>query len=148
MIRLATPQDINRIVDIWMEASLLAHHFIPASYWKENEGAMRSIYIPSCDTYVYEDEESQEVIGFLSMKETYLAALFVAPAMQGKGVGKKLMDYAKQLSSQITLCVYSKNIRSVNFYKKEGFTPVKERIETNTNEKEWVMTYAYLSSLS
>jgi len=141
MIRKATYLDTNFMVDIWLEASLLAHPFISPNYWKENQDAMRNIYIPSSDSYVYIDEESQKVVGFISMNEAYLAAIFVASAMQGKGIGKKLLNYVKTFTPCITLCVYSKNKSSISFYQYEGFQFIEERIDENTSENEWVMRY-------
>lgn len=141
MIREATSQDIDRIIDIWLGASLLAHDFISFDYWIGNQEAMRNYYIPSCKTYVYEDRESREVLGFVSMNDDYLAAIFVTPAFQGKGIGKKLLNYVKNISPEITLSVYSKNTPSIHFYTREGFRQIEERLDENTNEYEWVMKY-------
>lgn len=141
MIREATSLDIDRIIDIWLGTSLLAHDFIAADYWIGNQEAMRNQYIPSCKTYVYEDNESGEVLGFVSMNEGYLAAIFVTPAFQGKGIGRELLNYVKNISPVITLSVYSKNTPSIHFYKREGFRQMEERLDRNTNEYEWVMKY-------
>ena len=141
MIRESTKQDIDRVVEIWLETSLLAHSFIDSDYWIANREAMRNTYIPSCKTYVYVDDDSQQIVGFASVAENYLAALFVTPSMQGKGIGRKLMNYLKQFLSSIDLTVYSKNIPSIAFYQREGFNFIEERIDKNTKEKEWVMKY-------
>ena len=36
-----------------------------------------------------------DVVGFLALHGNRLAQLFVAPAMQGQGIGKQLLDFAK-----------------------------------------------------
>ncbi len=141
MIRKATFKDIDIMVDIWLEASLLAHNFISPDYWKDNLDVMRNIYIPSSESYVHIDDRSKKIVGFISMNQEYLAAIFVSPPMQGKGIGKKLLNYVKAFTPSITLSVYSKNTPSISFYQHEGFQLVEERIDEDTLENEWVMKY-------
>lgn len=93
MIRNYRVDDIDRVLDIWLSASVEAHDFIEAKFWRSKVSDMRDIYIPASETRVYEHEG--EVVGFYSLYEDNLAALFVAPSVQGRGVGSKLLDDAK-----------------------------------------------------
>lgn len=136
------PQDTGRVVRIWLEASILAHHFIPAMYWIGKQEDMKNVYLPASTTYVYVDEQTGLVQGFISMvDDNYLAALFVIPEAQGKGIGTALMDYVKKNHPEITLKVYAKNQPSVVFYEKQGFRLAEEQIEEETAEKEFVMMW-------
>lgn len=45
-IRPASSDDFEKLVDIWFEASIRAHHFIPESYWEENKAEMQNNYLP------------------------------------------------------------------------------------------------------
>lgn len=135
------PQDTDRVVRIWLEASILAHHFIPAMYWIGKQEDMKNVYLPASATYVYVDEQTGLVQGFISMVDNYLAALFVIPEAQGKGIGTALMDYVKKKHPEIALKVYAKNEPSVAFYEKQGFRLVEEQIEEETAEKEFVMKW-------
>lgn len=40
MIRLARPDEYADLVDIWLEASLQAHDFIPEAFWHSQRDAM------------------------------------------------------------------------------------------------------------
>ncbi len=40
-IRPFTPADTEAVLAIWLEASLLAHHFIEHAYWHANLAPMR-----------------------------------------------------------------------------------------------------------
>lgn len=40
-------------MEIWLSASLLAHDFIPASYWQEQFEVVRDRYLPISATYVF-----------------------------------------------------------------------------------------------
>ncbi|MGO3707991.1 MAG: N-acetyltransferase [Mesonia hippocampi] len=137
MIRLFKPQDIAKLVELWYDASVIAHDFIEKNYWEEKKKEMTEIYIPNSETYVY--EQAGQIIGFVSLLENYIAAIFVAPAQQGKGVGKALMQFVKQQRKTLTLGVYAKNINSIAFYKKQGFVVVEEKIDEPTGEQELVM---------
>lgn len=141
MIRKYAKQDLDAIINIWLEASIIAHNFIPKKYWERKMNEMRDVYIPSSNTYVYVDESKGEVSGFISLVDNYIAALFISPPLQGKGMGKQLVDYVKQLHKTLILGVYVENYNSVIFYKKQGFVIEEEKTEENTGHSEYVMKY-------
>ncbi|MFV0272387.1 MAG: N-acetyltransferase [Macellibacteroides fermentans] len=141
MIRKYNESDLDAIIRIWLEASIIAHNFIPQAYWERKVCEMRDIYIPSSNTYVYVDDSKNEVIGFISLVDNYIAALFVSPEHQGKSIGSQLMNHVKQLHETLTLGVYTENLNSVAFYKKHEFVIDYEKIEENTGKSEYVMIY-------
>jgi putative acetyltransferase len=86
MIRKSGGSDIDSVLDIWLPASIKAHDFVEASFWESQVENMRNIYIPASETYVFENKS--KVVGFYSLNENNLAAIFVSPEFQGKGIGK------------------------------------------------------------
>ena len=48
----------------------------------------------------------------------------MADKAQGKGIGSELLAKAKQQKSQLSLAVYTKNERALNFYQRADFTKV------------------------
>ncbi|MEN8416047.1 N-acetyltransferase [Acinetobacter radioresistens] len=138
-IRPASSDDFDKLVDIWFEASIRAHHFIPESYWEENKAEMQNNYLPRSEVYLAEDE--QQIYGFIALVENEIAAIFVAPDQQGKGIGKLLISHAKNLRPQLVLNVYQDNKNSIAFYKSEGFEVVQESFETETQSKVFVMSW-------
>ncbi len=139
MIRPFDIADSEVVIGIWLDASIIAHNFMPADYWRNEASNVRNIYLPSATTYIYED--SGTILGFISMVENFVAALFVSPHEQGKGVGKQLLDFAKQQYKTIGLAVYKENERSVVFYKKQGFKVIREGIDEHTGHVEIVMKF-------
>ena len=139
MIRAFKPSDMEPVLQIWLDASIQAHHFIPKQFWESRMNDMRNIYVPSGETYVYLEENN--ILGFMSLMENTLAALFVVPEQQGKGIGKQLMAKAKLLRQDLVLTVYKENQNSIEFYKKCGFVIVKEQIDVHTAHPELVMRY-------
>jgi putative acetyltransferase len=100
---------------------------------------MRDTYIPASETYVYEEDEG--IKGFFSLCESTLAAMFVAPAHQGKGIGRMLIQKAKELRSDLTLRVYTDNEKAVQFYEMCGFKPVSQEVDEHTGHAELLMKF-------
>jgi len=136
-IRAMQPSDMEQVLDIWLEASIRAHPFQPATYWENALPAMRLQYLPMSENFVAEQEG--KVLGFLAMLNNYIAALFVEPAVQGKGIGSCLLDYARANHDTLSLAVYQQNQQAVNFYLKNGFQIREETINSETGDPEYQM---------
>ncbi|MBB3331152.1 putative acetyltransferase [Halomonas campaniensis] len=139
MIRPATPEDIPTLADIWLRASRLAHDFIPAAFWESRYEAMARDHLPRAEVHVLEVEG--RVIGFAALNDDHLEALFIDPDVQSYGHGSRLLAHAMAARTHLSLCVYSRNVRAVSFYRRLGFQPVEERVEPLTGESETLMTW-------
>jgi ribosomal protein S18 acetylase RimI-like enzyme len=84
-------------------------------------------------------EEDQNFIGFASYEincnnsnKTKLQKLYVLPEIQGKGIGKQVIDYIKDkvvLSNNLALFLnVNKFNKAKDFYKKYGFQIIKEEV--------------------
>lgn len=138
MIRQYQAEDIEQVLAIWLKASIQALDFVAAEFWQSQVANMRDIYIPASKTYVFESEG--EVIGFYSLHDALLAAIFVAPAHQGQGIGKQLMAHAKSQCSELTLNVYKDNVASYKFYLSQGFKVDNEHVCEHTGCAEYTMS--------
>lgn len=79
------------------------------------------------------------MLGFCSLLDNQLAALFVDPEFQGQGLGKPLLAHAKSLRNELTLTVYKDNDNSCAFYLSQGFFVHGEQIDTLTGRPEYLM---------
>ena len=61
--------------------------------------------------------------------------------MQSHGIGKALLNYAKDKRSKLLLNVYQKNTRAISFYQREGFEIQNSGLDEATGEKEYVMVW-------
>lgn len=132
-------KDIDKVVDLWYETSVTAHDFISPEYWKDNKTAMAEKYLPGSETYLA--LVKNEIAGFVTMVDNYLAAIFISPEMQGKGLGKQLLDFVKIEREIIQLKVYKKNSKTLQFYKNQNFELVSENEEEATGEMECLMQW-------
>lgn len=119
IIRTAEPTDFDRLTELWLSASLDAHDFISSDFWQQNAEKMRQKYLPASENWVY--CENDQILGFFSLFNDNLSALFVEPPAQSRGIGRKLLDHAKILRPCLSLNVYEQNIRAVSFYSRNGF---------------------------
>ncbi|MGL5469815.1 MAG: hypothetical protein ACRDCT_16780, partial [Shewanella sp.] len=56
MIRPLLTTDLDAAVELWYQASVQAHDFIPAAFWHAQRAAMRDIYLTASQSWVYEED--------------------------------------------------------------------------------------------
>ncbi len=138
MIRNFKENDIDVVMNMWLETNIAAHDFIKSSYWRDNFDDVK-IMIPEASVYLY--EEHGKIQGFIGLVDCYIAGIFVCGENQSKGIGRNLLNYAKSICNNLSLQVYKKNEGAVQFYLREGFCITKEQIDENTGEIEFVMSW-------
>ncbi|ACL73682.1 acetyltransferase [Thioalkalivibrio sulfidiphilus HL-EbGr7] len=139
MIRDYREADIDQVMDIWLSASIKAHDFVEPAYWESKLSDMRSVYIPTSETFVF--EVNGQVAGFYCLFGNALAAIFVSPDYQGRGIGACLLNDAKSRRESLTLTVYRANDRSIKFYERHGFHSRGEQMDSYTGHPELIMEY-------
>ena len=138
MIRPLQKADIDRIADIWLDTNCKAHAFIPASYWERNFASVKEM-LPQAEVYVYETD--QGIQGFLGLSGEYIEGIFVSEEAQSRGIGKLLLNHAKDRKSALRLNVYQKNVRAIRFYRREGFQIRRSGLDAATGEPDCEMTW-------
>ena len=64
MIRRMEPDDLDRVMLLWLEGNLDAHPFIPPAYWQEHAEEVRA-QLPEAAVYLYEHDGA--IQGFVGM---------------------------------------------------------------------------------
>ncbi|MBM7601519.1 putative acetyltransferase [Virgibacillus halotolerans] len=137
MIRKLKKDDFEVIIHIWLEVNIKAHNFISDEYWRKQLETVKEL-LPQSEVYVY---ENGKILGFVGLTDNYIAGIFVLSNEQSKGIGKQLLDYIKDLKSELSLSVYQKNRRAVEFYQRENFVIQSENVDENTGEKQFLMSW-------
>ena len=122
MLRTMKIDDLDLVVQIWLECNRQAHSFIEADYWEKNKEKVRKM-LP------------------LGMNETKIEGLFVNCNFQSRGIGHSLIEWAKTRNEVLMLNVYQKNQRALEFYLKEGFVIHEQLIDEETGEIELLMQW-------
>ncbi len=138
MIRKAKAADIDKIMQIWLDANIKAHSFIAPVYWQKHFDDVKNNYLPQAETFVYEDKH--QLKGFISiLLDNFVGALFVDTRYQRQNIGTKLLDYARKQKSSLNLKVYALNQPAIKFYQKNDFKILAEKYDETAQSKELIM---------
>ena len=124
MIRRYGDDDLDNLLEVWHQASVIAHHFMDEDFFAGEREAIQSDHLPIAETWVYELDG--KVVGFISLLGHHVGAIFVHPTMQRKGIGRSLMDHAQSLYGPLELEVFKANRVGRAFYDQYGFKVVEE----------------------
>ncbi len=136
-IRQAKIDDLGRIAEIFVFNYRL--NFYPifqedTFYFKElTVFNMAESFVKELDSiWVYDDGV---VKGFIQVEKREVKRLFVEPALQGKAIGAKLLEYGIAEKDVNFLWALEKNIKAISFYKRHGFSLTnKKKYEEDTTE--------------
>lgn len=132
-------EQLDELMKIWFETNIDAHSFIPKEYWIDKAPLVKKL-LPSSDIYVF--KECNTIKGFIGVIENgYIAGIFIKKEYQREGIGNKLIDYIKSKYENITLDVYNKNEKALNFYYKNNFKVLDSKIDEETKELEYTLFY-------
>ena len=115
MLRPFEDKDLDQVMDIWLTGNLQAHPFVEESYWRGQADRVREL-MGQAQLLVW--EEAGRVTGFLGLWGEHIEGIFVSPEHQGRGIGKALLQAAKERCPSLTLNVYQNNPRAAAFYRR------------------------------
>lgn len=115
-----TDELIDTLTELWEASVRATHDFVPEEILFE----MREC-LPNTFTYIHHlivaKNEENIPVAFLGAEDEFLEMLFVRPEYIGKGIGRKLMEYAIDNLGIEILTVNEQNPNAVGFYEHLGF---------------------------
>ena len=105
MIRKHEEADLDILLNIWEDASTLAHPLLDSIFTEKVKVDMRKLYLPNSNTWIF--EENKTAIGFISMLGNEIGGLFVNPKNQSKGIGTSLVNYVAQMHPVLEVEVFT-----------------------------------------
>ena len=85
MIRKLRESDLSAVMKIWLDTNIKSHNFVSKEYWTSNYEMVKEI-LPKSEIYVYEEDDTNLIDGFIGLLDSYLAGLFVKNTAQLKGI--------------------------------------------------------------
>ncbi|MEN0615467.1 N-acetyltransferase [Klebsiella indica] len=141
MIRYRDSNEGDSLLALWLKSTIHAHPFIDERYWHDSIAVVRDVYLPTACTWVW--EQNGELKGFISVMESrFIGALFVAPDAIRQGIGSALINEVKKHYAWLSLEVYQKNVRAVNFYHAQGFRIEDCAWQDETQHPTWIMHWS------
>jgi len=120
-------EDFDAVVILWRisrEKSLPEFQRAKGHFFYEDQGYFREHILKDNKVWVVEMENLP--VAFMAMKDDFIDQLYVHPDYQNRGIGKALLDYARQLSPEhLWLYTLLINLNARAFYEKNGFVAEK-----------------------
>lgn len=117
--------DADALVDIWLAASRIGHPFFSDAELTTQSALVRDIYLPQAENWVACCDGRPA--GFIGLLDHFIGGLFIDPAMQGRGIGRALVEHALRRKGELELDVYAANPMAPAFYARLGFRETSRR---------------------
>jgi len=120
MIRAGTAADVPRTLEIWRAAVDATHGFLSAADRAEIDTLVAEQFLPNVPLWLAVDGADRPQ-GFLVMDGEMIDALFVDPAVHGRGIGTALVDHALSLAPHALVDASEQASNAAPFYEARGF---------------------------
>jgi putative acetyltransferase len=124
----------NEIINVWEKSVLFTHLFLKENDFLAIKKTLQEMDFGSFNVFCLMNE--CEIIGFIGLDKTKIEMLFLDPKYIGKGLGKRLIEFAFSNFHADRVDVNEQNINAVGFYKKFGFETF-ERTEKDDSGKNY-----------
>lgn len=119
-IRKFIDQDRLTLLQIWEDSVVATHTFLNTEEIAFYKNLVSEIDFHSFSVYCAL-LDSKKMVGFLGVSGSHLEMLFLDPEAIGKGVGYRLLQFAKEQLNIDHVDVNEANTRALAFYIKHGF---------------------------
>jgi chorismate mutase/ribosomal protein S18 acetylase RimI-like enzyme len=133
LVRPATTDDADQVTELYLATRRAAEPAMPPQvHTRESVLAFTTGMIVDKEVWV---AEVDEIVGFATLAEAFLDALYVGPGHQGLGIGTALLDLAKaRRPDGFALWVFLSNAPARGFYRRHGLVEL-EHTDGATNEE-------------
>lgn len=121
----STPDDYPTLRDIWSRSVLATHHFLKPEDYAEIKEQLIPNYFPVVTLYKAIDLKTLEILGFIGVLNHNIEMLFIDADIRGKGIGRKLLDFAVDNLNVKFVDVNAQNTQALDFYLHYGCTQIK-----------------------
>jgi GNAT superfamily N-acetyltransferase len=134
IIRPALAQEYDEVARVWMDSWVSTGLEEASNFLLANLRArVRREIENGWNLYVADDDGTLAAMLALHIGDKYLDQLFVAPAYQGTGLGRRLLAFTRQqLPREIHLRCVRENEKAWRWYEREGFVFEAEEVSQAT----------------
>jgi putative acetyltransferase len=119
-IRRGTSADLPRALEIWRAAVDATHGFLTPEHRAEIDVLVSERFLPNAELWLATDDADVPQ-GFLVMDGDMIDALFVDPAVHGRGIGTRLVEHALSLAPGARVDASEQADNALPFYEARGF---------------------------
>jgi putative acetyltransferase len=140
------PDDFPRVVQVWEASVRATHHFVSEADIEIFRPLLRD-GLPQIAQLACVRDGDDQVAGYVAVAHGKVDALFIHPAAQRQGAGKRLLDYAVTTFGATGLDVNEQNVQAVGFYRHMGFE-IAGRSELDGTGKPYPLPHLRRSGLA
>lgn len=119
-IFLVLPVDFPRVVEVWETSVRATHDFLSEEDIHFFKPLVHHEIAGDIQLACMRDREGR-VVGFIGVSGQKIEMLFVDPAWRGRGVGRRLLEYAVLVHRAEWVDVNEQNHQAIGFYRRMGF---------------------------
>jgi putative acetyltransferase len=145
--RLATLADIEEIALLHRHVRLTCFKFMPKPHDHSHEEDLAFFadqIFPRCS--VMAASADGRIVGYAAVAPGWLEHLYVHPEWHGHGLGRALLEFARQGQDEMRLWVFQKNTKARRFYERQGFVLEELHDGSSNMEKEPDAVYVWRKS--
>jgi GNAT superfamily N-acetyltransferase len=126
-IRRATAADAVGLGDVWLASWRATFDFPPGHPDDDVRRWLATELLPRHEVWVATDPaDADRVVALMALSDTMVEQLYVTPEWMGRGVGRRMIDLAKERRPDgLELWCFQVNRRAREFYERNGFEPVR-----------------------
>ena len=120
-IRRVNSTDRDVLLDIWLRSVRTTHTFLSKEDIQSMTPQVRDYLASSVTEFWVLCDDRGAVVGFMGISGTKMESLFLAPEIQRRGGGRRMVHHAQALHSELTVDVNEQNSAARQFYEACGF---------------------------
>ncbi len=141
-----TAQDYDELTEVWEASVRHTHHFLTEEDIRFYKPLVRNEYLAAVELYIIRNAE-RKIAAFMGLSHEQIEMLFVNRSEQGKGYGKRLLQYAILKRQIDKVDVNEQNGKALGFYLHMGFQTIG-RDETDSQGKPYPILHLQLEKAS
>lgn len=110
-----TEQDYDELIQLWEKSVRSTHHFLTEESIQFYKPLIRNHYLPAVELSIIRNSHGK-IAAFMGLSDELIEMLFVHPDEQGKGYGKRLIEYAIRQKQIDKVDVNEDNDQALRFY--------------------------------
>ncbi len=142
-LRQATAEDVNAVADVYLASFRAALPNVRLAHDDADvQRFVRDELVAHRETWVAEDDG--RIVAMMVLTPGWIDQLYVAPDRLGEGIGRSLLDLAKERAAgDLQLWTFQVNQRARRFYERNGFAAVEFTDGADNEEHEPDIRYLW-----